>query len=244
MRGGLWITETYYDPGASILMALRNAAESEFPKVLNVASVTLETDCPHTICQRFVLPLYEQMSDGRFDRMAAMPLPASIGEWEAEHRTARKRAWRAERRGYTFHEVRREEHSDELHAINTSAERRQGRPMSESYRKPYKYGPLPKYPCERHQVRTYGVKAPDGTLVAYLWLYVAGQLRLCSTIIGHAAHLANEVMYLLFRGMLEAEGARDPAGVVMYHRWDNGTDGLRFYKARVGLTETVIEWQR
>lgn len=206
-------------------------------------AITIDADCPHQMCRQFARPLYEQMAGGQFGRCAAMPLP-DMDEWEVEHRTARKRAHRAERRGYTFHVVRREEHSDELFEINTSAERRQGRPMSESYRKRYEYSPLPKYPCERHQVRTYGVKSPEGRLVAYLWLYVAGQLRLCSSIIGHAAHLENEVMYLLFRGMLEAETERDPDGVVVYHRWDNGTDGLRFYKERVGLRDTEIEWLR
>jgi hypothetical protein len=211
--------------------------------MVDTLPVALEVDCPHDLCQRFVVPLFEQMSEGKFDLMAAMPLPSSIDDWAAEHRTARKRANGAVRRGYTFHVVNREDHADELYAINTSAERRQGRPMSESYTKRYEYSPLPVYPCERHQVRTYGVKDPDGRLVAYLWLYVAGQLRLCSSIIGHAAHLKNNVMYLLFRGMLEHELARDPDGVVMYHRWDNGTDGLRFYKGRVGLRETAIGWR-
>jgi hypothetical protein len=205
--------------------------------------VSLETGCTHPLCQRFVLPLYDQMS-ADFPRAAAMPLPTTIAAWEKEHRTARKRAWRCERRGYTVGVVRREDHADELYAINTSAERRQGRPMSASYRERYEYSPLPVYPCERHQVRTYGVKAQDGTLVAYLWLYVAGQLRLCSSIIGHAAHLENEIMYLLFKGMVAAECERDPDGVVMYHRWDNGTDGLRFYKERVGLRDMEIEWSR
>lgn len=204
--------------------------------------ISLEVDCPHEMCRRFSEPLYEQMSGEKFSRCAAMPLP-DMDEWAAEHRTARKRANRAERRGYTFHEVKREEHSEELFEINTSAERRQGRPMSESYTKRYEYSPLPKYPCERHQVRTYGVKSPEGRLVAYLWLYVSGQLRLCSSIIGHAAHLENDVMYLLFRGMLKAE-QRDPDAVVVYHTWDNGTDGLRFYKERVGLRDTAIGWLR
>lgn len=206
-------------------------------------AISLEVDCPHAICQRFVEPLYEQMSEG-FPMVAAMPIPTDMDEWAAEHRTARKRASRAERRGYTFRVVRREEHTDELYEINTSASRRQGRPMSESYTRRYEYSPLPNYPCERHQVRTYGVFSPGNELVAYLWLYVAAQLRLCSTIIGHAAHLGNEVMYLLFRGMLEAESERDPDGFVMYHRWDNGTDGLRFYKERVGLRETAVAWLR
>lgn len=208
---------------------------------MTATRVALELGCS-PVCDKFAVPLYDQLAEN-FPNCAAMPL-TDMDEWEAEHRTARKRANRAERRGYTFAVVRREEHPDELFEINTSAERRQGRPMSESYTKRYEYSPLPAYHCERHQVRTYGVKSPEGRLVAYLWLYIAGQLRLCSTIIGHAAHLENEIMYLLFRGMLEAETARDPDGVVVYHRWDNGTDGLRFYKERVGLTDTPIGWAR
>jgi hypothetical protein len=212
--------------------------------LVDTLRIALEVDCPHLICRRFSEPLFEQMSEGRFDRCAAMPLPQDMDEWASEHRTARKRANRAARRGYTFGVIRREEHSEELFAINTSADRRQGRPMSESYLRPYRYSPLPEYPCERHQVRTYGVKSPEGQLAAYLWLYVSGQLRLCSSIIGHAAHLENEIMYLLFRGMLEAESERDSDGVVVYHRWDNGTDGLRFYKERVGLRDMPIAWCR
>ena len=211
--------------------------------VMTATRISLEVDCEPMLCRRFVEPLYEQMAEG-FPVVAAMQIPVDMDEWASEHRTARKRAARAERRGYTFHVVRREEHTDELYEINTSAERRQGRPMSASYLKRYEYSPLPEYPCERHQVRTYGVKSPEGRLVAYLWLYVAAQLRLCSSIIGHAAHLGNEVMYLLFRGMLAAESERDPDGFVMYHRWTNGTDGLRFYKERVGLREMEVEWCR
>jgi hypothetical protein len=210
---------------------------------LTATAVSLEVDCPHAICRRFVEPLYEQMSDGRFDEMAAMPL-LSVNEWAQRHKTARLRAKKAEHRGYTFGVIRREEHSDEFLEIGTSLPERQGRPMSESYTKHYAYAPLPKYPCERHQVRTYGVKAPGGKLVAYLFLYVAGQLRLCSTIIGHGDHRENGIMYLLFREMAGYEWEIDPDGVVMYHRWDNGTDGLRFYKERVGLRPTSVEWLR
>lgn len=203
--------------------------------------ITLEVACDYEIGRSFAGPLYLQMSSGKFDRCAAMPLP-DMEEWAQEHRTARKRANRAERLGYTFQVVRREQHTEDLFRINTSAERRQGRPMSDSYTKRYAYSPLPPYPCERHQVRTYGVTSSSGRLVAYLWLYVSGQLRLCSSIIGHAAHLDDGIMYLLFRGMLAAEMERDPDGIVVYHRWDNGTDGLRFYKERVGLRDTPIRW--
>lgn len=204
-------------------------------------NVCLETHCVSQVCDKFSQPLFAQLSDGRFDDMAAMPL-MSVADWQSMCRSGRKRAWRAERLGYRFSTVNREDYTDDIFEINTSAEHRQGRPMSDSYRKRHEYSPLPVYPCERHQVRPYGVLSDAGKLVAYLWLYVCGQLRLCSSIIGHAKHLDNGVMFLLFRGMVGAEFDRDPDGVVMYHRWDNGTDGLRLYKRLVGLRETRIGW--
>lgn len=206
-----------------------------------LVGVSLETSCTvDPECQRFSVPLYRQMSDGRFEDMAAMPL-MPVDEWEAAHRTARKRAWRADRHGYWAGIVRRELHSDDIHKVNTSADRRQGRPMADHYLKPYQYGPLHDYQCTRHLIRSYGVTL-DGVLVAYLWLYCAGQLRLCSSIIGHKAHLDNGIMYLMWREMLRGEHERDRDGIVMYHRWDNGQDGLRFYKERVGLRETGVRW--
>ena len=203
--------------------------------------VSLELGCVSARCDSFSQPLHDQMTNGTFDNIAGMPL-MSGDEWDAEHRTGRKRVYRAERHGYRFDTVNREEWTDDLYAINTSAEVRQGRRMSESYTRRYQYSALPVYECERHQVRTYGVTAEAGHLVAYLWLYVCGQLRLCSSIIGHADHLDDGIMYLMFRGMLDAEHSRDPDGLVMYHRWDNGTDGLRFYKQHVGLRDTAVRW--
>jgi len=203
-------------------------------------TIALEREHEHPECQKFAERLYGQLATGDYDEMAAMPLP-DMNEWSATHRTARKRANRCERRGYTFVVVQRELYNDDIYEINTSAERRQGRPMSPNYLKRWNLSALPEYPCDRHRVASYGVLLGD-KLVAYLWLYVVGQLRLCSSIIGHAAHLENEIMYLLFRGMLAAESARDRDGVVVYHRWDSGKDGLRFFKERVGLSEREVTW--
>jgi hypothetical protein len=170
-----------------------------------------------------------------------MGIPSSVASWRAEHRTARKRADRSARRGYTFATIRRHDRIDEIHAINVSAPERQGRPMSSGYQQRPSAIPLPAYPCARHRVSTYGVEDASGVLVAYLWLYRAGALGLVSQILGHADHLANEVMYLLWQGMLEAESA-DPDGFVVYNRHDSGTEGLRFFKERVGLAETEVRW--
>ena len=210
--------------------------------VTTALGVSLEVSCGWDECGAFARPLLGQMDSGGYDRMSVMAIPVSLEAWRDDHRTARKRADRAARRGYTFHHVDRHLHADEVFSINTSKTRRQGRPMSNGYMQPVSFSPLPVYPCDRHAVRTYGVNDPYGTLVAYLWLYRAGDLALVSSILGHADHLENEVMYLLWQGMVAAEAFVDSDGFVVYNRHDSGTDGLRFYKERVGLHETEVAW--
>jgi hypothetical protein len=200
--------------------------------------ISLETACDDASCAEFAYPLYKQLSHG-YEICSVLAL-GPLSQWRAEHRTARKRADRAKRRGYRFAIVDRHERADEIYEINTSATERQGRPMSRGYHERPTETPLPDYVCTRHAVRTYGVETGHGTLVAYLWLYRAGDLALVSQILGHADHLENEIMYLLFEGMI-GEESREP-GFVVYNRHDSGTDGLRFFKERLGLQATAVEW--
>lgn len=204
--------------------------------------VSLEVGCRSDVCGEFARPLFFQMSSGRYDACSVLRLPGTVGEWRDQHRTARKRAGRARRRGYAFSRVDRHLYSDDIHAINTSAPVRQGRPMSAGYRQRTEFGPLPVYPCARHAVRTYGVIGPGGGLVAYLWLYRAGELALVSQILGHDEHLRDEVMWLLVEGVIEAESEIDPDGWLVYNRHDSGTEGLRWFKERCGFEEMGVEW--
>jgi hypothetical protein len=210
-------------------------------ETLTSTAISLETGCDFDVCAEFAFPLHKQLAGGRYDRCSVMEIPEDVGPWRNQRRTARKRADRAALRGYTFKLIRRHERADEIQEINLSAPVRQGRRMSDGYHRRPSETPLPVYPCLRHRVATYGVEAPDGVLVAYLWLYRAGQLDLVSQILGHADHLENEIMYLLWQGMVSVESS-DPDGYIVYNRHDSGTDGLRFFKERVGLAETQVEW--
>ena len=188
-------------------------------------------------------PLLSQLTLGSYDEMSVMPIPLTVAEWREEHRTARRRADRAHGRGYFAGTLQRENHPDDIHAINTSATYRQGRPMSHGYSVYPTDSPLPGYPCARHAIRTTGVfHAASLKLVAYLTMIRAGQLALVSQILGHADHLENEIMYLLFECALEREIAADPEGLVVYNRHDSGTDGLRFFKERLGFQAMPVEW--
>lgn len=203
---------------------------------LGIADHPIDSDCV-----AFGTPLFKQMSSGKYDECATMPLPRTVEAWEAEHRTARKRAWRAQGMGYGVGRLEREDWERDIDAIHASAPYRQGRPMSAAYQQPSIFEPLPDYPCPLHAVRITGVWDSDYHLVAYLVMMRAGDLALVSQVLGHADHEPNGIMYLLFRVALAVEGAIAP-GVCVYNRWDSGTDGLRFLKARIGFEPTAVEW--
>jgi hypothetical protein len=202
--------------------------------------IRLEPACVDSSCAELAWQLHRKLDTPNYTRgVALMPCPDSLEQWQAHHRTARKRAWRAGRLGYRFAEVDMSSYADDRFAINVSLERRQGRPMEAGYRKRYQPSRLPDYSCARHKIHTYGVLQDDG-LRAYLTLYRVGDLALVSMILGHGDHLRNDVMYLLAAGMVEAHAGE--GCWFYYNRWDSGTDGLRFYKERIGFREADVEW--
>jgi hypothetical protein len=113
--------------------------------------------------------------------------------------------------------------------------------MADGYLERRDRGQLPEFPCDLHNTRTYGVLTGGGwDLVAYMTLHRSNELAMVSMILGHGDHLADEVMYLLWAGMIEDQASYP--GVLYYNRWDSGQDGLRFYKERVGLREGDVSW--
>jgi len=210
--------------------------------------VNLTLGCGHERCTGYVEcrelsgPLHAQLSTGQYDWPASILLLEDVDAYLAAHRTARKRAQHARILGYTFAPLNREEHEDEIHAINTSKPERQGRPMSAGYLERPSFSPLPDYPCARHAIRTYGVSAPDGELVAYIVVYVCGDIAMVSQILGHADHLGADVMYLLTLEAFQETLATSGPVVASYNRHDSGTDGLRYFKERLGFQPERVAW--
>lgn len=203
-------------------------------------TIRLGRDCcrsPH--CAPLAERTLAQLDTPRYSRgCSVLALPFE----DAAHRTARKRAAAAERNGYTFVEIRREHHELDIFDINTSAPERQGRPMSETYRRRPDVSPLPEYTCPRHAIKTYGVLDARGHLRAYTWLHRVGDLAMFSTILGHADHLDRHVMYLLVRGTLASEAEAGP-GYGWYNLHSSGTPGLRWFKERFGFRATNVRWE-
>lgn len=205
---------------------------------MEATAISLGAACEHASCAEFAFPLHKQLASGSYRLCSVLPMPLDLDEWRAEHRTARKRAKRCERLGYRFEQIDRREYRDDIFRINTSAPVRQGRPMSSGYLERPSYSENPVL-CDRHHVYTYGVLHGE-KLVAYLWLYRSGELALVSSILGHAGHLGNDVMYLLVEGAIDDQ--IDEGGFLVYNVHASGTDGLRYFKERLGLVETAVEW--
>lgn len=205
-------------------------------------AISLEIPCVNDSCRAHAEPLYALLNVPHYSRGASLlPCPGRVSEWRSEHRTARKRAMRAERLGYTFAEVDYSRHDDDIHAINTSLQSRQGRPMSASYRVRRQHGRLSdaQTRCPRHRTHTYGVLQGE-TLVAYLTLHRAGELAMVSMILGHGAHRDNGIMFLLIQGVIEAQAPQ--TGFYYYNLHSSGQDGLRWNKERLGFAPADIEW--
>jgi hypothetical protein len=182
--------------------------------------------------------LLKQLSNGYRRGASTMTLPTSFDEYlDATGRPGSARA-RARRLGYRFDMVDRRRHEQDVYDINTSAPQRQGRPMSAGYHERPRFSDNP-IVCPLHHVYTYGVLRHD-RLVAYLWLYRCGDLAMVSSILGHADRLTDDIMYLLATETIRAQ--HEIGGTLFYNLHSSGTDGLRFFKERIGLTPSEVEW--
>jgi hypothetical protein len=213
-------------------------------------------DTPHPTCLEYVdflFPIYTRSMDAYLPGFSHYGTGTSVGvipdtyeQWlDDVGQYTRRRLRRAQRDGYTFGPIERDDYLDDIFEINTSMAERQGREMDENYRKrPGPFGPLPEQPCPRHRLCTYGVLDKDGKLVAYTWVYVTGEMFLTSTLLGHGDHLNNGVMFMLIGGVVDDLISTAGVTYFVYERHWSGTEGLRFFKEQVGLRPHNVHWLR
>lgn len=199
---------------------------------------------PDKLLKQFTTPHPKIKGRGRYEvGCSIIVLPQTYDAyWESVGYYTRRKVRKAVKEGYSFEPIDRNKYLDDIYAINTSADVRQGRPMTEAYRSELKpSAPLPEYPCPKHQYQTYGVLR-DGHLYAYIWVYQVGELWWLSTILGHWDHLKNGVMYLLVTGALQDLMAVGPPKYAMYTEHLSGTEGLRFFKEQLGFRPYTVSW--
>jgi hypothetical protein len=136
-------------------------------------------------------------------------------------------ARRARSRGYVFAEIDRNRHVEEIHAINTSVENRQGRPMDLAYQqKTLHFEP-------RKHFRYYGVLSPDGELMAYANLGFYGNFGSFSQLIGHRNN--DGIMHLLVVEIVCQLIEQGQVRYLMYDTFFGAHPGMRQFKTILGF---------
>jgi len=155
--------------------------------------------------------------------------------------TASNRYRYALKNGYTAVEIswsKRNEYLNDIHAVNNSVPILQGREMKDSY-KEYPSQSSEADQCQAHYATFIGA-FKDGHLVGYISTNFCGQLAASSQIIGHGDHLKNGVMLVLWAEFVRICQERGMA-MIVYSRWSDGKDGLRYWKHSVGMRQTSIQ---
>jgi hypothetical protein len=202
-------------------------------------------DLPLRFFRKFTEPTKRNPSIGAYEHGCSILIaPADFEDyWKATSSYwLRQRVRRADREGYVFESIDRNQYLDDIYAINTSLESRQGRLMSESYRtRPSSSAAVAAEGCPRHRLVYYGITR-GGHLWAYAWVYQVGEMCLFSTILGHGEHLKSGIMPLLVvrtvADLMETGGLR----YAMYNLHASGTDGLRFFKEQMGFQPYDVRW--
>ena len=158
---------------------------------------------------------------GRFADVAAY-LDAIAGKNRGAWHARRARA-----RGYVCRPIDRNAHVDEIHAINTALETRQGRPIDDGYlRKTARFEAQAHYDY-------YGVLDASGRLVAYGNIARYGNFSAFSQLMGLRSN--DGIMHLLVVDVIARLLERQEVRYVMYDTFFGAQPGLQHFKRILGF---------
>ena len=138
-----------------------------------------------------------------------------------------------------------------VHDINASSLFRQGRIMSEGYRKFPKHTDYTRN-CNKHYWEFIGAFIPidignewmgleETRLIAYISVLAHKELILISQILGHADYLKTGVMNsILFYTIKHIINRNRGAKYIQYGFWNSGGEGLRHFKKSMGFNPIDI----
>lgn len=136
-------------------------------------------------------------------------------------------AKRARSRGYVLAEIDRNDYVDDIHAINTSVETRQGLPMKEQYLQKIEH-----FDAEKHY-KYFGILSPQGTLMAYGNLGFFGNFCSFSHLIGRRNN--DGIMHLLVVDIVCRLIDEGRLNYIMYDTFFGARPGLKQFKKIVGF---------
>jgi len=153
-------------------------------------------------------------------------IPAYLEDIQGKNRGA-YHAKRARTRGYVCTEIDRNDHVDDIHAINTSLDSRQGRPMDQHYMD--KVTHFEKQPHFRY----YGVLTGEGRLVAYANVGHYGNFDAFSQLMGVRSN--DGIMHLLVVEIASRLIEQRKVRYLMYDTFFGAQPGLQQFKRIVGF---------
>lgn len=140
---------------------------------------------------------------------------------------ARGHAKRARGRGYRFVDIDCNDYIDDIHAINTSLDIRQGRPMDPHYvEKCESFDRLPHF-------RYHGILNSKGTLVAYASIGIFGNFAAFSQMLGIRNN--DGIMHLLLVEAISRLIDEQKVRYVMYDTFFGAQPGLKNFKTILGF---------
>jgi hypothetical protein len=201
---------------------------------------------PLTLFEEFTLPSLAHPGFGELEvNVSVKIIPDDVEkEWfgSPEAYWMRQKIRRAIKLGYTFQRFEYNDYLDDLYEINTSLSVRQGRAMSSSYmERPMPQMPSPTPSCLRHRNDWLGVFR-DGKLYAYALIVQAGEMMLFSMILGHGDHMDDGIMNLLVYESVRMYRAESATQYAVYYLQDSGTEGLQFFKRKMGFAGHRVRW--
>jgi len=148
-------------------------------------------------------------------------------------------ARKAIKRGYKLIEIDRNNYIDDIYAINTSADIRQGQKMSSGYLKRVKL-----YENEDN-FKYFGIVNEDNKLLAYCNIGFYGEFSLVVSLLGHKEYLNDGIMYLMMietNKIMFEEYKEQGYNYIMYDTFFGASSGLKKFKNKLGYKPYKVKW--
>ncbi|MCA8199653.1 heparinase II/III-family protein [Burkholderia sp. AU33545] len=176
-------------------------------------------------------------------RPAMLEIPESIDAyWSDIGDKSRNMVRKARRLGYEFRAIDPDEYGQDIYEIRTSDPMRQGRPIPEYYYKnPPEHVLKPSsVGCRLHTERFYGV-FKDDRLVAYVTLFLFGELAQVNHLLCHRDHASSGAMNLnVFHVVDELIRHQPEVRVLNYLYIGQSQGGINHFKESVGFRDTAF----
>lgn len=138
--------------------------------------------------------------------------------------------------GYEWRAFDPNQYIDAIFNINTSSGARQGREMDANYKQKVAH-----WPNDANNIWI-GVFNADGNLFSYVWLVFANELILTNRILGNAALLKDNIMYLNILGAIEYIFDKRKNAYLMYDTFGRKPNGLVLFKKRIGFKPYTVKF--